>query len=494
MDQQDKIQMQLPADPAYVAVAAKSSEIFSLKRGFDQKTARQISLALEEAILNALEMGYRGIKNELEIHITRTTTGLKLLVVSLGLPLNPEQLPQYSPDKAANRFDTSGLSFFMVKQLMDEVSFSTLASGQRQLSLLKHLPLPIAPPPEIPVSEKTGGTEVTDSDLSWNVRMARPDDAEDISRLVIRAHGQVLFSEDIYYPARVEEMLRSRKMTSAVAVTEKGTILGHAALIPTDSQGKILEMTYGFVNPDFRSRGTVSEISRFLIHSARQSKAVALIVMAVTNHVISQKAAARVGFKECALLVATSSASAGMEAGRKTEVGRIGNLIQVRYLDDTAPLRLYLPKEHSTMVQKIYRHLGRQLIPEPLPEAGKNPLGPSEIWSESDLVEGWMLICVNSVGNDARERVNQHLQEALSHQIPAIQLLLPLDDPYTPAFTPIFEAAGFFFAGAGPGEGAREYLILQHLNTPNPGWENIHVLDGMGKEIRDYVLHCCRNR
>jgi hypothetical protein len=214
--------------------------------------------------------------------------------------------------------------------------------------------------------------------------------------------------------------------------------------------------------------------------------------MAVTNHVISQKAAARVGFKECALLVATSSASAGMEAGKKTEVGRIGNLIQVRYLGNPAPLRLYLPKQHSTMVQKIYRHLGRQLIPEPLPEAGKTPGGRSEVWSESDLVEGWMLICMNSVGNDARERVNQHLKEALSHQIPAVQLLLPLDDPFTPGFTAIFEAAGFFFAGAGPGEGAREYLILQYSNTSGPGWEHIHVLDGMGKEILDYVLHCSR--
>ena len=491
MKKQDRIELLLTADPAYVPVAARGAEVFALKRGFVQKTAGLIAQGVEEAVLNALEMGYGGMEDEIIICMAATSMGIEVSVSSRGLPLNPEQLPQYKPEHNGPQYDAGGLSFFLVKQLMDKVSFAATPSGERRLNLVKHLPL-LTAMPDRPVDRAAGKT-VTDLDGPHQIRLAGPEDAEEISRLVLKAHGQVLFSEDIYYPARVEEMLRSGKMVSAVAVGN-GEIFGHGALLPMDLTGGVEEMTYGFVNPAFRSRGAVSDIARVLIENARQRQVSALMIMAVTNHVLSQKAAARAGFSECALMVATSAASAKVGHGDSaaSDVGRIANLVQVRYLDTASkPPRLYLPHRHSTIIRKIYQHLGKDLDAQPVPDAVPDlPAESGDVHSDSNLVEGWMVIWVNAFGKDIRARVDRLLGEAIAQQIPAIQLMLPLDALHTPLLTPEFEASGFFFAGVGPGEGAREYLILQYINLSNPGYNDIHVLEGMGKELKDYVIKC----
>lgn len=498
MEKQDRIVLTLPADPAYIPVAARGAEVFSRKRGFDQKVAEQMGLALEEAVLNALEMGYGGMEGEMEIRMAATTTGIEITVRSLGLPLDPGQLPQYSPAQAGERYDAGGLSFFLVKQLMDDVSFSTHSNGDRLLRLVKRLPLaataPDAQPDAQPIqdrpSKETGHTGKA-PDLAYHVRQAGPEDADDISRLVLRAHGKVLLSEDIYYPARVAEMLESGEMVSFVAVTEADEIFGHGALVPLDSEGRVREMTYGVVNPDFRSQGAMSDFARALVRKAGELGVSAVMVMSVTNHVHSQKAAARFGLKACALLAATSAASARVEKEGEEEVWRIANLVQVHYLNPGEPVRLYLPPRHAAMIEKIYQHLEKPVDPRPVPDP--EPVlsdGPADLKSAANLVEGWMLVTVTAYGRDIRERVTQFLQEALAQQIPAIQLLLPLDDPLTPGLTPGFEAEGFFFAGVGPDEGAREYLALQYINTPEPGFGTIRVMDGMAEEIKAYVIQC----
>ncbi len=482
----------MPADPAYVPMTTKGVEIFSLKRGFDGKTAGQIALAVEEAMLNAFEMGYDGMDEEIDIRISSTSTGIEITVLSMGLPLHPEHLPQYSLEKVGTRFDAGGLSFFLVKQLMDEVSFSTCINGERRLSLIKRLPLPVVALDKHRIQDKTGRKEDKALDLSYQIRQARPEDAEDISRLVFRAHGKMLFSEDIYYPARVEEMLLSGKMVSYVAVMGEDEIVGHGALLPMDSEGQIREMTYGVVNPEFRSRGTMSDFAFALVRHAREQNVFAVMVMSVTDHVHSQKAAARFGLKVCALMVATTAASTKMGKNETPDAGRIANLVQVKYINiDTKPDGLYLPSRHASMLQKLYRHLGKAVESKPVPSPTLElSVGITEIRSDSDLVEGWMVIFVQSFGRDARACVNRFLQEALCQQIPAIQLFLPLDDPFTAQLTPEFEADGFFFSGVAPEEGPRKYLILQYINSPNPGYEDIHVMEGMGEELKNYVIQC----
>ena len=96
MKNQDRLLMTLPADPAYASIAAKGAEVFSLKQGVEEKMCGQIALAIEEAVLNALEMEYGGMENEVEIHISSTSKGIKAIIQSRGLPLDPENLPQYS--------------------------------------------------------------------------------------------------------------------------------------------------------------------------------------------------------------------------------------------------------------------------------------------------------------------------------------------------------------------------------------------------------------
>lgn len=491
MVDQDEIRLSFPADRAYAPIASRGAEAVALKRGFSPETAARISLALEEAIIDSCEMGYGGLKYRIKIHIAQSSAGLEITVLSKGLPLNPEQLPQYDPVKADGRYDAGGISFFLIKQLMDEVSFSALANGERKLTLVKRLPQALAVPDQVPQSGKAAIKIKSDPDAPYRVRPAGPEDAESISRLALIAHGKVLFSKEIYYPARVEEMMLTGKMTSVVCDAGNGEIFGHVALVPLDLRGLIEEMTYGFVDPLFRNRGAVSAMVEFLIRDARQRGVHALVVAAVTNHDLSQKAAARMGYKASALLIATSAPSAKLDNAQTGRVGRIGNLTMVCYLNRTSAAKLYFPALHEAMIRKIYRHLGKEIVAEAIAdESMEPPTGPAEVWSQSDLIEGWMAIFVEAFGSDVQNRVKLLTQEAIAQQIPVIQLILPLDDPFTALMTPLFERDGFFFAGIAPDAGAMENLILQRLNTPDPGWEAIRVMDGFASEIKDYVYRC----
>jgi len=67
--------------------------------------------------------------------------------------------------------------------------------------------------------------------IHHHIRLAVPEDAEDIARIAMLSHGSILFHEDIYYPARVREMIQSKQMVSVVAVTDDNTLFGHGALV-----------------------------------------------------------------------------------------------------------------------------------------------------------------------------------------------------------------------------------------------------------------------
>ena len=495
-----RVKLTLPAKLNYVPTANTAAKTFAEECGFAETQTHLISLALEEAFSNALEMGYKGIEDEIEITLTSTSTGVRMVIHSLGLPLNPDLLPEFSPQKALDTSDTRGLSFLLVKKIMDKVSFSVLSSGERQLSMVKHLPVQtgVLLPQESHIREKKDaagsklGTESA-GQMNHSVRLAIPEDAEDIARTAIQSHGSILFHEDIYYPARIGELIQSKKMVSAVAVTDDNELFGHGALVPHGSEGLTEEMTYGFINPRFQSRGAITDITHFLIENTRKRGVYAINAMAVTSHIHSQKPNLKYGFSETALLVATSTAAGKWNDTDAKIPARIGNMLLIKYLAPVRETTLFAPARHKEIIQEIYSHQGVEVRLVPGEETPAITETESNIISESDLMEGWTLICVLSYGKDVENKLKRLCHEAISQEVPAIQLLLPLGDPATPFFTTVFEAAGFFFAGVGPGDDTREYLALQYINWEDPGYDAIHAVDGIGQKIKDYVIECGKN-
>lgn len=492
-----RIVLTLPAETDYIPVSQNAVRVFAGQCGFEDSQANLIALALEESFIYALEMGYEGIQGEIRITISSTSTGLKIDTYSNGLPLNPDQLPAYSPKSALKNQDLHGLSFFLVKKLMDRVSFSVLQNGQRELTMLKHLPLDDnkCPPGAAQPCKNKKAVKLkarSDKEIHHRIRLAVPEDAEEIARVALLSHGSILFNEDIYYPARVKEMIESYQMVSVVAVTEDNVLFGHGALVSLGQNKLVEELTYGFINPEFRGSEVVSEIARFLMDNALNRGIHAIQALSVTSHIHSQKAIKKYGFIETALLLVTSTGASNWKKNETSEPDRIGNLLQVKYLGNIKSSVLFVPSRHQQIIQDIYTCVGGNIH---FSTQEQNPVtipNESNILSESNLIEGWGVICVLEYGRDVEKKVQEIVHEAIKLGLVAIHLLLPMDTPATPYFASVFEAKGFFFAGVGPGDDAREYFALQYI-TRDMEYDSIHVVEGMGQRIKDYVIECGKN-
>ncbi len=484
----DVVTLHLPANAEFTPLAVAAAREYATRLGLEASDTDRVCLALEEAIQYALSFSYGGGDDELHITFSRSPLGLQQSLRWKGLPLEEEALPQFDPLRLREKDDTAGLSSFLIRNMVDQSSFALLADGNREITMFTQFPpLPVAGTP-LPVDAPSKGTNER-IDTSHHLRLATPEDAEDISRLALRAHGTVLFNEEIYYPARLREALAEGSMVSVVAETERGELIGHGALVTDSPQARVAELTYGFVDPRFRSHHCSWDIAARLLDIAVERGLQALIAMAVTSHVHSQRSILHLGLHECALVLSTSPASRVWQQNCGKEPVRIGNLVFVRYLGEMAPAPLYAPERHRPMLERICEHIGRPVhfqaeAPTPLPQS------ESCIQTYSDFKEGWVWMHVETYGADTIPRIAEQLHLARAGQVPAVQLLLPLSSPLTPTMCVAAEELGFFFAGLGPAEDGGEVLVLQQLNGVDPCFDAIRIHTEFGRELLAYVRSC----
>lgn len=482
MKRNDFVSITIPASESHIPIAVFAARRCAENTGFLPDDVGRICLALEEGVHHALEFGYGGPQETVQTDISRTTLGLQLTIRFHGLPLEVGKMPRYDPALASEHGDTTGMSLLLIEKMMDKSAFSSLPGGRRSVSMEKHLPARLAddPAPEIE------GHAPRRSD-AWTLRMADPDDAEGISRLAFQSHGGVLFSEHIYYPDRVREMILAGEMTSAVIeADDTKEVAAHGAMVKHAANAVVEELTFGFVAPDFRSKGCASSLVRALEENAVNRDVYAIEAFAVTNHVHSQRAVLGHGYRECGLLVDTSPASRIWGTSDSAEPERIGNVIFTKYLGEFRDRPLYLPEHHRTMIERIYQHRGITVQSGMLMDQMET--GPeSTIWTFSDLNEGWSLVGIDEYGLDGFVQVEKRLQRALAQGIVSIQLALPLENPGTMSMTSSFEEMGFFFAGVGPDYTGSEMLMLQYVNAASVDYERIKVHSEFAEEIKQYV-------
>lgn len=483
------IYMQLPARAQWVGVAVAAADEYAARLGFSKERAKGISLALEEASMNAIAFGYGGPHDELRITLSGTAHGMHLAVNSRGLPLDEALLPRYDPNRLEEG-DTTGLGVHLIRRLVDQASFSVKEGGEREISMRALLPITHAPEPE----EPPAALPAADSSLpAQTLRRAAPDDAEAIARLALRSHGTVLFDERIYYPASVREMLETNEMVSVVTEVEGVGVTGHGALLLLEPG--VGELTFGFVDPRHQGKGCTWGLAERLIEVAAELGVRVVLASAVTSHVRSQRSALHVGLRECALLTAAGPAASiwrGDGADKASVIpGRIANIVLVRCLGEPDPAPLHLPPRHRRMIERILAHIGLgspsgpdEIIAPLLPDT------PSILETDADFKEGWAFVTVVEPGRDALAQIEAQLHASRAQEIPLTVLLLPLDNPYTPSLCEAAERLGFFFAGIGPGQEGRMHLALQFLHGTESGFEAIQTYSPFARELLDYVRFC----
>ncbi len=484
MELQNTISFRLPAQAGLFPVLGAAVREFASLIGFSEPDVQLICLALAAAALYTLELGYDAPDETMSVNVSQTMLGIQMSLRSRGLPLEEDQLPQYDPSRLRADGDTTGLSPFLIRNLVDTATFAILENGEREITLRKSLPAAFGHEDSaVPMLAKDR------CDSPFVIRLAGPDDAEGISRLALRSHGAVLFNEQIYYPARVREMLQDQEMVSIVAVTPGGEVIGHGALVVAIPGAKSEELTFALVDERFRGRGCIETIAVELVSNAQARSVHVISALAVTNHVYSQRAVLQLGLRECSLLLAASPPSQAWRSDESGQPARISNLALCRYFKSGNDAPLHAPKRHRLMLERICAQLGiKERFAEPDSQDLPNKL--SHIESSSNFKEGWGTMVVQECGRDILPQIRAQLGLFRSQNLSVVFLLLPLTSPATALITEELEHMGFFFSGLGPGDNGEKHLALQYLNGVDPLWDGIRVQTEFGRELVDYVRAC----
>jgi serine/threonine-protein kinase RsbW len=121
MGASDAMRLMLPSRPSALAAARRFVDQHAVQAGFSPLARDEISLAVTEAVSNAVRYGSpAGEADTVEVSVMQEGSRITITVRDHGRPFSP---PTPSlPDPAA--FAEHGRGLFLMQQLMDEVRFS----------------------------------------------------------------------------------------------------------------------------------------------------------------------------------------------------------------------------------------------------------------------------------------------------------------------------------------------------------------------------------
>jgi serine/threonine-protein kinase RsbW len=108
--------------------------------GFDEDTISKIILAVDEACTNIVKHAYHYFpQGEITINIKSYKSKFKITITDSGSKFNPSEIEEPNLKEYHKQKKVGGLGMFLMKKLMDEVNYHTLAKDRNQVVLVKYI-------------------------------------------------------------------------------------------------------------------------------------------------------------------------------------------------------------------------------------------------------------------------------------------------------------------------------------------------------------------
>lgn len=485
----------IPNDPTYAAIAAKYVGEVAAKIGFDEQDRRVIEDGIEDAISTVIDYSFEpGEWATCDISCERLPEGLRVTIKDEGLPLDEKDFSADKDREVPGQSSRAGSGIFSLKGSWDQVMFNNLGRAGKETVLVKYMkdrsitdyyqacdlgPYAKAPEPE---------TEITKTNQCY-VRPLESSDAAEVSKSVYKTYGYSYPYEHVYYPDRIMQLNNSGRMKSVVAVSDKGEVAGHSALLFWDDNTRIAEMSQGVVKPKFRTQGCFTRMTEYLIEKARSDGLAGIFARPVTNHTYSQKVGHTYGLGDCAVSLGYIPASVNFKEMDSTPGERMSLLVQFLYLWKPSDSIIYAPIHHADIITKLYQNLGvspRIEIPDSSVTQPVETESVIEIHAAPSVSAA--RVKIDRYGPNIVRETRTALNDLRLQKIDVITLYLNLFDPLTFRFVEEFENMGFFFAGILPESlNGGDALILQFLNNVPVNYDEVKLSSSMGKELLAYI-------
>jgi anti-sigma regulatory factor (Ser/Thr protein kinase) len=108
--------------------------------GFSDKDIYAIQLAADEASSNIIEHAYAGTTGgKLEVELSVSDNELKIIMRDHGKPFDPSSVPEPNVKADLSERKIGGLGMYLMRKLMDEVSYESSPENGNILTMIKRL-------------------------------------------------------------------------------------------------------------------------------------------------------------------------------------------------------------------------------------------------------------------------------------------------------------------------------------------------------------------
>ncbi len=424
----------------------------------DRRSVNRLCLAVEEAFINAVAHGIpAGHDSLLTLSLCFQ---LNTAIASLryhGYPIDPDMLP--SIPAAADGEAAPGLGLLFMHRIAERVEFINHGSKGQETRLTIQMGGEL----DVPHSSEppTAAQKPVSPPPAYSVRKMRDEEAVEVARMAYLAYGDTYPHENIYFPERVREMNRQKSMVSLVAVTDKGDVVSHAALIVNEKKYPGFgELGLGFTKPESRGSGCAGRVWNALLAEAQALGLYGAFGMAVTSHPITQRCCHKMGLKDCAFI------AAGAPPVNFQKLANLENresfLLQFKLFKKLHPAPLFAPPAHEEMIRALCGGLG---VKPALSTAdpGLAPEGPGRMSVATEPALGVGRFSVLEIGTDTFVRIHALSLSMLISGCASLTVRIPLNSQYAPWLAEALESEpGWFFGGVMPDAEAGFNLVMQH--------------------------------
>lgn len=136
------IELRLPSRLGYEKVAMDTASSLAKRMGFDGDRIEALRTAVAEAVTNAIEHGNeQDSAMKVTVMLTLRPDELIVDVADQGRKSLDTDQTHLTPriEEAFDKTDKGGWGIWLIRELMDEVEFSTAPSGGNQIRMVIHL-------------------------------------------------------------------------------------------------------------------------------------------------------------------------------------------------------------------------------------------------------------------------------------------------------------------------------------------------------------------
>lgn len=451
---------------------------WSQSYGLSNKEANEISLALDELITDVIIFAFREEEHFFEISFFHNLSYLEIIINEKGEPFEPEKYI-YSKEKVQKYSNFNGAGLKLIKKFTDNFIFINKGKSGKEFRLVKnishhqHISEMIREIPKI---------EETIENASFSVLQVKPEDAEDISKLIYYTYGYTYPKEDLYYPQRILRCFEKSKKFGVIARRNDGKASGYFAVIKSDDS-KIGEVGEAVVSPEYRSKGLMTIMMTLLINMSKEKGLKAIFGEAITVHMVSQKVNAKFDFNSTSIFLGVYPSTIQKGFNHKQE--RISVVTEFLMLTQKKELSLYLPSRYKKILKDIYQNFGIKV----------KDLRVSKIDIENNSVMKLKVnykyshasIIVDTFGKDFIDILERKILLFKEKNIKAIYIDLPLKNPSTKIFVEKLIDLGFVFSGLLPLFHKEEDYIRMQIPLYKVDFRHIKLLSKTAKKIKKVI-------